>query len=730
MVLFSPPENERAGLREVMSEHQDVTKIMREYDRWWCRHLDRNNQLEHLRRVTVNAEIRQSDFNSQPAKERQDVSGSESSMIFHPLTDSWSPSPRNSRTKPFEQIRKSQNQSVVKTTVSAQRPKASSGTAPILTKFARKIADSLDVGGSEPGDTSLHLSLPTRTQRPKKTVVPNRIVKSKSPLLSLDRSDVMVNPENRSHIYLSSPPSQMPLSRKSATQSAAFSPKHSTTFTDIQSHNLPSSFTLGHDGFLSSPSPGSSHGSVSRLLAADRVRKVPPSAQPNHLPINSQSTPKILAPNSDTSSQPFSQSQLQSQSWVHSQSQSQECPPSQLHPLFSQSLSQSQSELHSQLSYDLQPNVSAQFSAEVKPHSEPSLRLPQPFSQSFAPSGVSQHADVTQAVNLPPRSEQDAGDIDEHDSLFSADDYDDDLYRTRSSTRENTENGSLSVNPPDTQNDMDVDGLSDETSESDLESDKQSSMKCSNGQKHDGSDTESPNTGIKLDSDDFQTQTDLFGSLQKSQLQMAVRSRREKKRVSLGFDDLEEPTLSVSCSRASIIHHSPSAWAAPSFMRQTVAHESAEPLGSRSNYIRPDDTTRQQDKIVLGAPQRGNPQKSRPTTRIIGETLDEISRTRKKDTIATTRQTLPREDADNQMEGSVGMKRPSGNNQPHRPLKRGKRNASQSISAFGSGSAHTHTKLLGFSVALDKTGLQNVVSWSRMKNIILNTGKYQSVLRE
>ncbi|KAK0461366.1 uncharacterized protein EV420DRAFT_195524 [Desarmillaria tabescens] len=208
---------------------------------------------------------------------------------------------------------------------------------------------------------------------------------------------------------------------------------------------------------------------------------------------------------------------------------------------------------------------------------------------------------------------------------------------------------------------------------------------------------------------------------------MAARSGRKRKRVLLDADDLEEPRLSISRSQANIIHHSPSAWAAPSFMRQTLTSGSADPSGSRSRNIRTDEMTSQQDKTVLGAPQRGNPHKSNSTVRIIGETADEISSTRKKDTVAITQQTLSRKDADNQMEGNVGMKRTSGDNQHHRPLKRGKGNASQSISRSGSGSTHTGTKLLGFSVALDKKGLENVVSWSRMKEIILNTGKYQSV---
>ncbi len=408
------------------------------------------------------------------------------------------------------------------------------------------------------------------------------------------------------------------------------------------------------------------------------------------------------------------------------------CPPTQYHHLFSQSQpqSQSQSELHSQLPHDAQPNASDQSTeqaTEDKSQSEPSLRLPQSLSHPLGYSGVSQQAVVTSAVNLP---ERDAGDIDDHDSLFSADEYDGDLSHNGSQSsvlRENTENASLSVNPPDTQHDMDVDSSSDKRSDSDSDSDKQSFAKRSRIYDGSGTKDRNANPNGSLDPDDFETQTDLFGPSQRPHSQMAPRSGQKRKRLLLGVDDLKEPRQSISRSQSSIIRHSPSAWAAPSFMRQTVARGSAEPSGSRSRYTRPDETTSQQNKTVLGTPQRGKPHKSQSTS-IIGETADEISSTRKKDNVSTTQQTLSRKDADNQMEGSVAMKRTSGDNQHHRPLKRGKRNASQTISTSesGSGSAHTRTKLLGFSIVLDKMCLQNVVSWDRMKDIILNTGKYQS----
>ncbi|PBK91377.1 hypothetical protein ARMGADRAFT_199374 [Armillaria gallica] len=628
---------------------------------------------------------------------------------------------------PSEPNQKSQNQSVVETPASARRPKVPSGTGPIITQRARKISDSLDAGGSEPGDGSSYLSMPTRTQRRRKTIAP-QIIKSKFLLSGVHQTDVItVNPEDRGHNgYLPSSPSRKLVSRKSVAQSAASSQKHATTFTSIQPHDLPSSF---EDGFLSSLPPGSLR-SVVQPLAADGLRKVPPPAQPNNSPINSQSTPKILAPNSDTSSQPFSYSQLQSQSWLLSQSQG--CPPTQYHHLFSQSQpqSQSQSELHSQLPHDAQPNASDQSTeqaTEDKSQSEPSLRLPQSLSHPLGYSGVSQQAVVTSAVNLP---EQDAGDIDDHDSLFSADEYDGDLSHNGSQSsvlRENTENASLSVNPPDTQHDMDVDSSSDKRSDSDSESDKQSFAKRSRIYDGSGTKDRNANPNGSLDPDDFETQTDLFGPSQRPHSQMAPRSGQKRKRLLLGVDDLKEPRQSISRSQSSIIRHSPSAWAAPSFMRQTVARGSAEPSGSRSRYTRPDETTSQQNKTVLGTPQRGKPHKSQSTS-IIGETADEISSTRKKDNVSTTQQTLSRKDADNQMEGSVAMKRTSGDNQHHRPLKRGKRNASQTISTSesGSGSAHTRSKLLGFSIVLDRMSLQNVVSWDRMKDIILNTGKYQS----
>ncbi|KAK0212939.1 hypothetical protein DFS33DRAFT_1377389 [Desarmillaria ectypa] len=714
--LVSPPkdrlnkmsEPKVAGGLKVMSEHQDVANAIREYDHWWSRHLDKSNQPEYLRKATVDADAWQNDSNSRPADERQDDSDSEASTTSRPLTDSWSPSPRNSRTTPVNPMQESKAQlSAPETLAPARCPKVSSEATPILTERPRKIPDSLDFGGSEPGDMSPHLSLPTRRQRPRKTIASEIIRGSKN------RTDVT---DDRSHIYLPSSPSRRPVSRKSVAQSATSSKKHSTTFPGIQPQDLPSSFTLGQDGFLSS-SPLGPLPSVGRPLAADKLRKVPPPAQLNRFPINSQSTPKILAPDSDTSSQPFSQSQLQSQSWLYSQSQG--CPPTQYHELFSQSQPQlqSQSKLHSQLPQHPQPNVSDQFSgqaAEDEPPFEPSLRLPQPFSQPFSPSGASQQVVVTSTANLP---ERDTEDIDDHDSLFSADDYDGDLSHNGSQSsvlRENTENASLSVNPPNTQRDMDVDGSSDETSDSDSDSDsefdKQSSAKRSHGRRHNGSDTEDRNAGRNrpLDPDDFETETDLFSHSQRSHSQIAARSRRKRKQVLLGVDDLEETRASISRTRASIIRHSPSAWAAPSFMRQTVVRGSAEPSGSQSRYARPDGTTSQQDKTVLGAPQRGNPHTSRSTTSNIGETADEIMSTRKKDTVTTMRRTLSRKDADNQiMEGSVGMKRTSDDNQHHRLLKRGKGNASQSISRSGSGSTHTRTKLLGFSIALDKKGLQN-----------------------
>ncbi|KAK0195311.1 hypothetical protein F5146DRAFT_280932 [Armillaria mellea] len=561
--------------------------------------------------------------------------------------------------------------------------------------------------------------------RPKKTIAP-LIVRSKFLLSGVHQTDVTtVNPENRGHnIYLPSSPSRKPVSRKSVTQSPTSSQKHSTTFTSMQSHDPSSSI---EDGFLSSLPSGSLR-SVVQPLAADGIRKVPPPAQPNNSPFNSQSTPKILAPNSDTSSQPFSHSQLQSQSWLLSQSQG--CPPTQYHYLFSQSQpqSQSQSELHSQLLHDPQPNVSDQCTGQAtedKSQSEPSLRLPQSRSHPLSYSGVSQQTVVTSAVNLP---ERDAVDIDDHDSLFSADEYDGDLSYSESQSsvvRENAENASLSVNPPDTQHDMDAESSSDKMSDSDSESDKQSLAKRSRIYDGSGTKDRNANSNKSLDPDDFETQTDLFGPSQKPHSQMAPRSGQKRKRLLLGVDDLEEPRQSISRSQTSIIHHSPSAWAAPSFMHQTVARGSAE-LGSRSRYTRPDETTSQQNTTVLGAPQRGNPHKSQSIS-IIGETADEISSFRKKDTGTTTQQILSRKDADNQMEGSMAMKRTSGDNQHHRPLKRGKGNASQTISTSESGSGSAHTKLLGFSIALDNMSLQNIVSWDRMKDTILNTGKYQSV---
>ncbi|KAK0225817.1 hypothetical protein IW262DRAFT_712480 [Armillaria fumosa] len=629
---------------------------------------------------------------------------------------------------PSESSLKSQAQSVIEMPASVRRPKVPLGTELIMTHRARKISGSLDVGGSEPGEGSSYLSMPTRSQRPKKTIAP-LIVRSKSLLSVIHQVDVTtVSPEDRGHnIYLPSSPLRRPVSRKSVTQSATPSQKHSTTFISMQPHDPTSSF---EDGFLSSLPHGSLR-SVVQPLAADGLRRVPPPTQPNNTPINSQNTPKILAPNSDTSSQPFSHSQLQSRSWLLSQSQG--CPPTQYHHLFSQSQpqSQSQSELHSPSPHDPQPNVSDQFTGQAtedKSQSEPSLRLPQSLSHPLSYSGVSQQAAVTSAVNPP---ERDAGNIDDHDSLFSADEYDCDLSYSGSQSsvfRENAENASLSVNPPDTQHDMDADSSSDKTSDSDSESDKQSLAKRSRIYDGSGTKDRTANPNRSLDPDDFETQTDLFGPSQKLHSQMTPRSGQKRKWLLLGVDDLEEPRQSISHSQTSIIHHSPSAWAAPSFMRQTVARGSADPSGSRSRYTRPDETTSQQNKTVLGAPQRGNPHKSQSTS-VIGETADEISSTRKKDTITTTQQTLSRKDADNQMEGSVAMKRTSADNQHHRPLKRGKGNASQTISTSesGSGSDHTHTKLLGFSIALDKMSLQNIVSWDRMKDIILNTGKHQSI---
>ncbi|KAK0485697.1 hypothetical protein IW261DRAFT_1559146 [Armillaria novae-zelandiae] len=709
---------------EVISEHEDVANVKREYDRWWYRHLRKNDQSGYLKKATVDADAPQKDSDPQPADEPQDESDSEASTTSRPLTNSWSPSPRSSRKMPSEPSQKLQVQSIVETPAPVRRPKVPFETdpGPIMTYRARKISGSLDLNGSEPGDGSSYLSMPTHSQRPKKTIAP-QIVRSKLLLSGIHQVDVTtVNPEDRGHnIYLPCSPSRKPVSRKSVTQSATSSQKHSTTFISMQPHDPLSSF---EDSFLPSLPQGSLR-PVVQPLAVDGLRKVPPPAQPNNSPINSQSTPKILAPNSDTSSQPFSYSQLQSQSWLPSQSQG--CPPTQYHHLFSQSQpqSQSQSQLYSQSPHDPQPNVGDQFTGQAtedKSQSEPSLWFPQSLSHPLSYSGVSPQAAVTSAVNLP---ERDAENIDDHDSLFSADEYDGDLSYTESQSsvlRENAENASLSVNPPDTQHDMDADSSSDKTSDSDSESDRQSLAKGS--RIYDGSGTKDRNANSKgsLDPDDFETQTDLFGPSQKLHSQMAPRSGQKRKRYLLCVDELGELRQSISHSQTSIIHHSPSAWAAPSFMRQTVARGSADPSGSRSRYIRPDETTSQQNKTVLGAPQRGNPHKSQSTS-IIGETADEISNIRKKDTVTPTQQTLSRKDADNQMEGSMAMKRTSGDNQHHRPLKRGKGNASQTISTSesGSGSAHIHAKLLGFSIALDQMSLQNIVSWDRMKDIILNT---------
>lgn len=670
--LDKKSESKGVDSTEVISEHEDVVNVKREYDRWWYRHLGKDDQSEYLKKAPVDADTRQNDPDPQPADEPQDKSDSEASTTSRPLTDSWSPSPRNSRKMPFEPSQKLQAQSVVETPASVRRPKVPFGTELIMTYRARKISGSLDAGDSEPGDGSSYLSVPTRSQRPKKTIAP-LIVRSKLILSGMHQVDVTtVSPEDRGHnIYLPNSPSRKPVSRKSITESATSSQKHSTTFISMQPHDPTSSF---EDGFLSSLPQGSLR-SVVQPLAADGLRRVPPPAQPNNSPINLQSTPKILAPNSDTSSQPFSHSQLQSQSWLLSQSQ--KCPPTQYHHLFSQSQpqSQSQSELHSQLPHDSQPNVSDQFTGQAtedKSQSEPSLRLPQSLSHPLSYSGVSQQA-VTSAVNLP---ERDAGNIDDHDSLFSADEYDSDLSYSESQSsvlRENTENESLSVNPPDTQHNMNPDSSSDKTSDSDSEQDKQSLTKCSRIDDGSGTKDRNANPNRSLDPDDFETQADLFGPSQKLHSRMAPRSGQKRKWLLLGVEDLEEPRHTISHSQTSIIHHSPSAWAAPSFMRQTVARRSADPSGPRSRYTRPDETTSQQNKTVLGTPQRGNPHKSQSTS-VIGETADEISSTRKKDTITTTQRTLSRKDADNQMERSVAMKRASADNQHHRPLKRGKGN--------------------------------------------------------